>query len=809
MTFRTLHNPPVILLAAIAAATGAAAQDEQAGHQRSVSFNTGLSVGGGYTDNVFSTENDKTGDFISLIEPFVSISAAGEAFRLGASASAEIGRYASETSENYNDVTLSADGRYQIADGIFVFGGGDYAWLHEDRSSPDAVNGAEPTEYTEGSVFAGVSAQTGALGVRLGANLRQLDYDDTPAPGLTPPTIDGDDRDRVMGEVGGRLSYAITPERRIFIQALYDKRNYDEARDAAGFQRDSDGVQAAVGMSGRFFGALTGEALLGVLSQGYDDAAFDRTTVVDAGADLTWRPAPGTALTAVLDRSLEETTLRGASGYVSTSLGVRASRRLVGDLSARAFAFVTENDYQQIARKDYVTEVGGGLRYHLTPNVFISGDYSFAQRSSNVAGADYDAHLLMARVGAALEPAFDAATAPRAAFSGPGAFYVGVQAGHGGLAAALDGPRGNTGGSITADLGGSGKLGGIFAGYRRDIGGLVLGAEIDADYGDAEWSDVANRDFGVKRRGGVGASAILGARARNGVLLYGRAGVVGTDFESHYSDGVNSVRETETRLGLRGGFGAEFPIGGGFSGRMEYALTSYEDYDFGLTTPGDNFANMESVARVGLTYAFGAPPEPETTPVDFSGFYAGAQIGHGMLAAENTGVRVSQGGARVNDALIDRASVGLTGGLYAGYGATFGPFYLGAEAEAEVASVNWDIERDPAGRLYSMEKRGAVGVGARAGYVLNDTVLLYGRVGVVNGWFDSDYATATTAVSQTDTLTGVRFGGGVEFAVSDNLRMRLDYTRTVYEDFEVDYLTGVDGFDPSENLFRVGLSYAF
>lgn len=807
MSIATLRCLAIVAVGVVSA-NGAAGQDGEAAPAPTVSFDAGLSVGGGYRDNVFSTENDKTGDFLSLIEPFVSVSTAGDAFRLGASASAEIGRYASETSENYDDVTLRADGRYRIAEGFFVFGGGDYAWLHEDRSSPDAVNGAEPTKYTEGSVFAGVSAQTGDLALRLGANLRRLDYDDTPAPGLTPPTIDGDDRDRRLGEFGGRLSYAVTPERRIFLQALYDRRDYDEPRDNAGFQRDSDGVQAAVGMSGRF-GALSGEALVGVLSQDYDDPAFDRTTVVDVGADLTWRPTPGTTLTAALDRSIEETTVRGASGYVSTSLGLRVSRRIVGDLSARAFAFVTENDYQQVSRKDYVTEVGGGLRYHLTPNVFVSGDYSFEQRSSDVAGADYDAHLLMARVGAALEPAFDAATAPRATADGPGAFYVGVQAGHGGLAAAVDGPRGAAGGAVTADFGRSGKLGGVYAGYRRDIGGLVLGAEIDADYGDADWSDVANRDFGVRRRGSVGASAILGARARNGVLLYGRAGAVGTDFETHSGDRVDSVSDTETRLGLRGGFGAEFPIGGGFSGRMEYALTSYEDYDFGLTTPGDNFANMESVARIGLSYAFGAQPEQEIAPVDFSGFYVGAQIGHGLLEAENTGVRVSQGGARVNDAVIDRASVGLTGGLLAGYGETFGAFYLGLEAEAEVASVNWNIERDPAGRLYTMEKRGAVGVGARAGYVLNDSVLLYGRVGVVNGWFDSDYATATTAVSQTDTLTGVRFGGGVEFAVSDSLRMRLDYTRTVYEDFEVDYLTGVDGFEPSENLFRVGLSYAF
>ena len=123
--------------------------------------------------------------------------------------------------------------------------------------------------------------------------------------------------------------------------------------------------------------------------------------------------------------------------------------------------------------------------------------------------------------------------------------------------------------------------------------------------------------------------------------------------------------------------------------------------------------------------------------------------------------------------------------------------------------MNWDIDRDPSGRKYSVEKKATVGASLRAGYVVGDSVLVYGRAGLVNSWFDNDYEVGGNSVSPTVSKTGLRFGGGIEFALTDRTRMRLDYTRTSYGKYKVDYGEAVDTFDNSENLFRVGISYAF
>jgi opacity protein-like surface antigen len=787
--------------AALIAMIGSAAAAQEAAPASGFTYDAGASIGYRFLDNVYSTENDKVADSVFVLEPFAEFAYREGPFRLGFTAAAELGRYAAESSEDYNDVRLDLETVTRLGGGFTLLSGADIAWEHEERSSPDAVNGVEPTLYRDGGGYVGLGWRGDDLGLRLGASVRRLDYDDVDGAPPGPAVIDNDDRDRTTGEFGGRVSYRIAPERDVFVQALYDLRDYDEAPTV---DRDSDGVQAAVGVSGAL-GPVRGEALVGVMAQDYDEPGFDTTTALDLGAELSWRPAPDVSMRFILDRTIEETTIAASSGYVSTAIGLRGSKRVAPNLSARAYAFVTQNDYREITRTDYLTELGAGLRWHYTPHVFFGVDYGFTERDSDVAGADYLTHTVMLRAGAALDPVFDT-DAPRAA-AGPGEFYVGAHVGDQGLTSSLSGVRGGGGvDNLVVDFGGLGLLGGGFVGYRVPFGSLELGAELDADFGGASWRDEGERDFGVERRIGLGLSATLGTRLANGVRLYAKAGPVATEYDSDYTRGADSEQDTEFRLGLRGGVGAEVPLSGAWSARLEYLVTASEDYDFGTQNPQDNFANFENTARLGLVYSFGAEPRPEaqTDPEALTGAYVGVQGGHGALLAENSGLR---GGG--TPTVTDRGSLGLTGGVFAGYGARFGDFWLGGEVEAEVSGATVNLERDPLGREISMQKVATVGAAARVGYLVSDSVLLYGRAGLVNSWFDTDYATGGGSVSETDSQSGVRFGGGVEFTLTENTTMRLDYTRTEYESFDVDYGTGVDSFDPSENLFRVGVAYRF
>lgn len=771
-------------------------------------FGAGVAVSEFYTDNVFLTANDRRSDFVTVFAPWLGLSYRAEDFRLNLEASAEIARFADYSSEDYEDYSFGAEARYRINENVFAFGGLDYELGHESRESPDDVNGLTPTELTEASGYFGIGGRLSDRTFRLGVNVRDLDYDDTPSALGVP--IENDDRDRIQYELGGRIGLMRTDAGEVFLQGIYDKRDYDQSIDDQGFRRCSDGYQAAVGYTGAI-GPMRGEVLLGLMSQDYDDSRFGTETAVDLGADLSMPLGERTNLDVIVERSIEETTLTGASSYLSTTGGLRLRHRVAPNMSLAAYAFLTENDYNELARNDRVAEAGLSLRYAFNSRFFLDTNYDFRQRQSDAAGEDFDEHRITLSLGAALDPRFDADKSDYARASG-GGFYAGLQVGDNALHTKVDGPRG-AGGNLTADFGDHGAIGSVFAGYRSEYGALVLGLEAGAEFNDTSWDHIADRDFSVDRGTGYSLSLLTGLRTSAGQLVYGRFGVVSTEFDSSYQRGGNPLVELSRReMGLLFGVGAEIPLGNGLSGRMEYQLRAYDDYQIG-SPPGvadDNFANVESLAQFGLVYDLGSQSRTAEKAVvtDFSGMYWGAQVGHGTLQSDNTGPRPT---AAAPNFILDttRAGQGFTGGLFVGYGLLANDFYIGGEAEVELSSADWNVERSPEGRLYSIEKVGTIGAGLRVGYVLNDNVLLYGRAGLVRSKFDQDYSFSGNVVDQSETLDGVRFGGGVEFAINDRMRARLDYTQTEYDSNSIDYNVGVDRFDTTERLFRIGLTRQF
>jgi opacity protein-like surface antigen len=209
--------------------------------------------------------------------------------------------------------------------------------------------------------------------------------------------------------------------------------------------------------------------------------------------------------------------------------------------------------------------------------------------------------------------------------------------------------------------------------------------------------------------------------------------------------------------------------------------------------------------RFGAVYHFGAKPSYKSVPpFDYDGFYVGLQGGFGALISNNAGDRNPPQTLQVK-----RAGSGATGGLLAGVGITFGPIYVGAEAEAELGNADWNIERDPNGRVYSVTKDYTLGASGRLGYIIHDNTLIYGRAGIADTRFKNRYFDehGINYVTPNLTKTGLRVGGGVEMPIASGMLVRLDYTWTRYGSYNVDYVTGIDFFRNQENLFRLGLIF--
>jgi hypothetical protein len=773
----------------------------------SLIIDPGITVSGGYVDNVFATRNFKDSDYLSVVSPSLTARASGERYELELFGTADLVRHARFDSEDYNNYSVGGEGSYAFVPDFEIFGGGSFRQDHESRQSPDDVNGLFPTPFTSGQAFAGLYKRFGRVTTRLGGTFEQLDFDDVPS---SVGIINNDDRDRDVYTAGGRAGYWLSPNDEIFVQGSYNRRDYRLPEDDFGHARSSDGYAAGLGYRYTPNSRLDTEFHVGYLEQDYTDPSLSDVSIPDFGGRLSWLMTPRTRISGFIDRSVRETTQTGASSFVSSGGGLGLEHAMRHDLLLSADASYFVDDYQGNSRVDRVTAVAAGLRYYLTANLFLGLDYTYAQRDSTLPREDYQKNVLFVRVGAQAQPVHTSGTGQifgQPVETGPAELYGGAQLGLTHLGTELAGTRGGSG-SLTADFAGLGADAGLFGGFGTAFGRWYLGLELEGEGSNARWEHAnapGGREFSVEKGTTLGVGPLFGYRLATGSMLYGRFGTMMTNFETAYVGAGATEQQSEHVLGFNAGIGAEMPLDDGLFFRLDYRYGSYADYDV-----VDNFANNTSSVRLGLGYrgpsaAGGNASKSESAPrMDFSGGYLGGQIGFASLDTELSGAR--QPGRSL---AADFGDDGAMGSIYGGFGWSLDRLYLGIEAEAEVSDVTWNQQREPTGRAFSVDKRAGYGASLRVGYLVRDSGLLYLRVGGVSSQFRTRYARGSVSLEQTNTQPGIRFGGGAELPVTDHAFVRMDLAYTRYEDYQVDYQTGIDQFGNSEMAFQVGLGYRF
>jgi hypothetical protein len=792
-----------LLASVLAFPTAAFSQATQADSEPKArtTLDAGLEIGTGYTDNVFATRNFERSDFLFVARPTFQLTREKGDNRISVHAEGELGRYADHKSENYNDWLIGVDARLHAARGFVLLGGADYRWAHESRESPEAQNGSEPTRYRLLHAYGGAIIGSGPLTFRPAIIVDRYDYKDVPANGST---INNDDRDRTEVEVGGRLLQRVSEETQVFVQGAWNSRDYRQQVDDAGFRRDSTGGSVNVGIRRVFSPELTVEAFAGYLKQRFRDPRLKDVGATDFGATVDWTGPKGLGVSFRLDRSVGETTLPGASSYLLTNGSVTLKASPHPRFDAGLTLGGSLYNYRGNPRTEFVTSTDLWLRHWLTRNIFAEIDYKLAQRTSNAAGFSFEENRAFLTLGAQLKPHYlGSPAALRFGETVPGGAYVGVFAGHGALTTGLDGPRGQ--GFNTAEFGDTGAGYGAFTGYGVTIGNVYVGAEVEGGLDGPRWNHRAERVFSIEKNATAGITARLGWLTPSRDLVYGRFGVSLSKLRTRYELFDNKTDSSNWRTGLDFGAGAEAGVGKRAFVRAEYVLTSYHDVDVATGKGDDNLSTSEGQFRIGAGYRFGAlADEKAVQPTRFGGFYAGAEVGHGALVSRNQGVR-----EKSQTVDISRGGHGASIGVFAGYGIAWNQLYLGVEGEADTSRIEWNLERDPNGRVYSARRQRSFGGGIRAGWLISKSALLYGRVGAARTRFIIPYATTKLSVLSEKSKTGLRVGGGLEVGLGSRDRLRFDYTVTRYGAYDVNYGENSDRFKHDDNVMRLGLAHAF
>jgi hypothetical protein len=364
-----------------------------------------------YNDNVFATKGNRRQDFITVISPTIDVrSRVPEVYDLDVAAGANIGRYARFSSEQYDDGFGSVDGTYNINRNLVALGGARIERLHEERDSPNEPgNVANPTTLTAETGTVGLASRGFRIGWQLDGGVRREDYDNQTLIG--GGTLDNGTRDVTVYSFNGTGTYELAPNYQAFARAGYNKRDYDKMGTVAGapLDRSSDGFRFDVGARVNLTNVTYGEFFVGYLDQMYK-APLSDISGVDVGAKVVWNASQITTVTGNVDRRVQDSNnfVNGglSPGYLRSNVGVGVDHELLRNVLLNGFANYQNDDYKGIDRTDNRVDLGGGVRYMFTRNLYLGGSYTFSHRDSSGAASGsangFERNLFLVRLGAQL-----------------------------------------------------------------------------------------------------------------------------------------------------------------------------------------------------------------------------------------------------------------------------------------------------------------------------------------------------------------------------------------------------------------------
>ncbi|MGH8602698.1 MAG: outer membrane beta-barrel protein, partial [Gammaproteobacteria bacterium] len=312
-----------------------------------------------YNDNIFSDDEGEIDDFITLVRPKLQARSNWRNHQLNLRADANIGRYGSETDENFEDFSVSLDGRLDITRRNTLRLGGGYNQLHEGRGSPDDVRGIEPTVFSVGSGFLTYAYQGGRASLELDGSADRLEYDNVRTG--DGRIINTDERNRTVSAGGLKIGYEFFSGYTGFVKGAFNRREYDSL--TAGIDRDSEGYLVELGTAFDLTGLLFGDLAIGFRSQDFDEPSFATVDGVTGNGTLTWTPTGLTTVTGTVTREIRETIVGRSSSIFSTSGSVLVDHELLRNLLLQARAFVIDDDFEGIDRSDRYVRAGFGAAY--------------------------------------------------------------------------------------------------------------------------------------------------------------------------------------------------------------------------------------------------------------------------------------------------------------------------------------------------------------------------------------------------------------------------------------------------------------
>jgi len=320
------------------------------------------------------------------------------------SAAADLGFYATHSSENYQDAYSSASGRYDIDQGRHIFANAEIDRLHVARTSPDFPGAAaEPPIYTMYTAGLGYAQELLPVTYRADASVQRSEFQAAPAVGGGQVNLS--DRNNTTYTIGLQAGYSLDPNWGVFARGNGNFRDFDHGASATNPRRNSAGYHADVGAR-IDLGVVYGEAYLGYLEQDFQNSLYRPIRGIDGGAKVVWNFTGLDTLQLNALRSVNDTSQEvfGAGvispGYLHSLVSLSLDHELLRNLLLNANADFINDNFKGINRSDNQFDVGVGAKFLVRRELYLGASYTYSHRDSSgaQAGHPFSQNIIMLRI---------------------------------------------------------------------------------------------------------------------------------------------------------------------------------------------------------------------------------------------------------------------------------------------------------------------------------------------------------------------------------------------------------------------------
>ena len=346
-----------------------------------------------YDDNIFASDRNVAGDFVNTTNEGVAIASQWSRHSLIGHLYSAQQVYADHSAESANTYDADASGRLDITGDSFLQLDGGFIQQPQLRASPESsTSGTGRPLYNTSNGTLNFDQRLNRWVERAQANVVRIDY----------ITAGNGGRDAVTQTYGDRVSYDISDQFSLFVQASYAHRDWDVRPS----ERNFDTFTGLAGVSIEIPTIVEADIGVGALRQSYANSAFQTLVAPTATVQVTWNVLPLTSALANIDRTVTgtETFCGEKSGVcqnsgnpqqVTPGTGQRNTLAMtIAEIGAQyefwhdllgAVRFRYERDefdFNNLVDDTYAVSANG--RYLINRNLEADLDYTYRVRTANL-----------------------------------------------------------------------------------------------------------------------------------------------------------------------------------------------------------------------------------------------------------------------------------------------------------------------------------------------------------------------------------------------------------------------------------------